>query len=613
MKLEELEAAARAREERPDASGDRSRDRYTDGDLAAEKTAPGAPIAAPPQSNGKITHILAGLFLSMLFLAALPVSIAPYFTPDVFAALGIPQEMSVYVWTGIEWLLLLSGLGLSAPAWTGGAGDLIRLRPTSRTLYICTLANLTMLAALLSIRRLNADVPTEQLLPTATITLCTCLIYLGNLHEKRALPSDAASNPSMYTMHTMRSFAIRFIAFSLLLSMAAALCWFTVGNLSLIETITLFFALAALATPAAFPLALPIAYCTFQSMTRRHDIEIKTPRLFESLSDVSIVVYDRSGTVTEGCPFLSHIITEGLSESTLVGLAASLENGEDHPLSPVIMHAALERKARLSRTSARNSFPGLGIEAIVSGRPVRLGKRAWLDGEGVTTSASLITQGDQAAAKGKICVYLATDRSTKGILVFTDELRHDTRRAVRLLEKIGIKSLLLTGDSKQAAKRLARDAGIDAVRSDLTPEDKVREIQLLTTRGHTCLMLAAGCSDVKALQAADISVQCKQSVLCKSSEDFIPDAVLNSDSTVDLPKLIALGKGARKLLRAGLLTAFFVQLLIYLAANVELSATNALTFYPLYLLVGSIVGIALCALQILRLRYWKLPSLGIHL
>lgn len=560
------------------------------------------------QTKGNVICILSCILLGMLCTISLPVSVVPYLMPDIFLSFGILQEISLLAWTGIEWFLILCGLGLSAPAWLGGAKDLLQLHPTSRGLYICTLGNLTLLAAFFTVHRLSADAPMDQLLPTAVITLYTFLIRLGNAFEP-ASDTDAispSSSASHHMMQTMRSFAARFIAFSILLSLAAALCWYTIGSIHLRETISLFFALSALATPAAFPLALPIAYAAFRRVTKRHHIEIKSPRLFESLADVSVVVYDRCGTVTEGRPFLSQIITEGLSDSTLIGLAASLENGEEHPLSPVIMHAAVERKARLSRISAKNSFSGFGIEAIIAARPIRLGKRTWLDEEGVSTSASLITQGDQAAAKGKICVYLATDKSTKGILVFTDELRHDTRRAVHHLDKLGIASLLLTGESKQTAKRLARDAGISSARADLSPADKAREIQLLTTRGHVCLMVASGDSDMQALQAADISVQCKHDL--HRTPRFIPDVVLHSNATTDLLKLITLGRAARKNLRVGLITAFLVQILVYLTTNVELSTTNTMTFYPMYLFIGSIIGIALCSMQILRLLYLKLPA-----
>ncbi|BEU87966.1 hypothetical protein TAMA11512_14300 [Selenomonas sp. TAMA-11512] len=600
MKLEEFESVAAAMGEPPHAEEDAI--------SAAHRKENGEPVTEETRPPKNTMHVLSTILLFFIFLFALPISIAPFFLPDLFANLGIPKEISFHLWTGAEWLLLLLSLGLSFPVWMTGAGDLVQLHSTSRGLYICTLGTLTLLAVLMSIHRFFSAMPTHHLLPTVVIAFYAFVISFGSLREKRIASAASASIPPM---HTIRSLAARFIAFSLLLAFAASLCWFVVGHIDITEAIILFFALAALATPAAFPLALPLACSLFQKMAKLHHMEIKTPRLFELLSDVSVVVYDRSGTVTEGRPFLSQIITEGLSESTLIGLAASLENGEDHPLSPIIMNAAIERNARLSRTSARNCFPGLGIEAIISGRPVRLGKRAWLDDEGVTTSASLITQGDQAASKGKICVYLATDKSTKGILVFTDEIRHDTRRAIRLMSNIGVKSLLLTGDCKQTAKRLARDAGIQSVRFDLAPEDKVREIQLLSTRGHTSLMLAAGKSDVKALAAADISVQCKKGMYRTASDDFTPDVVLMSDTTADLPKLVALGKGTRKIFRTSLITAFIVQLFLFLLANFELAATHSLTFYPMYLLIGEVLGIFLCTLQMQRLRYLELPVYAI--
>ena len=263
-----------------------------------------------------------------------------------------------------------------------------------------------------------------------------------------------------------------------------------------------------------------------------------------------------------------------------MGLAASAENGVSHPLAHVLVANAVSRGARLARVSATSSIPGRGVEALINGRPVRLGKREWLEDEGVEVSNSLTVQGDQFAARGKIVIYLATGKSAKGIIVFSDEARSDMPRTIRLLESLGVQTVMMTGDCRSTAKRVAKDAGISVYRSDLTPADKAKEVQMLQAHGHCVAMLAAKKEDEAAAERADVVL---------AMQDASGDAS-------HIPQLINLSRRTVKAVRLALGLAFFAAVLAAVLLHASLFFLGDLRFLPLLSILSMLCGIIAAAL-----------------
>lgn len=391
--------------------------------------------------------------------------------------------------------------------------------------------------------------------------------------------------------------ALRFLAFGLLLAIADAALWQTMG-LDPLQTAIFFFAVLFFACPAALFFASPFALPEALKKCRAQKILVKNVSVFGTLKHVSAIALSKSGGITEGRPFLATIVGEGLSDSAILGLAASAENGVSHPLARVLVTNAVKRGARLMRVSATSSIPGKGVEALINGRAVRLGKREWLEEEGVAISNSLLTQGDQFASRGKIVIYLATGSSAKGILVFSDEMRSDMPRTIRLLEALGVQTVMMTGDCRTAAKRTAKDAGISLCRADLAPADKAKEVRMLQAHGHSVALLAAKKEDAEAASMADV-------VLTMQASEIAPDVLIDSGDPSHIPQLITLSRKAVRAVRLALALAFLAAVLAAVLLHASLFFGGDLRFLPLLAVLSMLAGVVAAALVPIGLKGFK--------
>lgn len=391
--------------------------------------------------------------------------------------------------------------------------------------------------------------------------------------------------------------ALRFLAFGLLLAIADAALWQTMG-LDPLQTAIFFFAVLFFACPAALFFASPFALPEALKKCRAQKILVKNVSVFGTLKHVSAIALSKSGGITEGRPFLATIVGEGLSDSAILGLAASAENGVSHPLARVLVTNAVKRGARLMRVSATSSIPGKGVEALINGRAVRLGKREWLEEEGVAISNSLLTQGDQFASRGKIVIYLATGSSAKGILVFSDEMRSDMPRTIRLLEALGVQTVMMTGDCRTAAKRTAKDAGISLCRANLAPADKAKEVRMLQAHGHSVALLAAKKEDAEAAAMADV-------VLAMQTSEIAPDILIDSGDPSHIPQLITLSRKAVRAVRLALALAFLAAVLAAVLLHASLFFGGDLRFLPLLAVLSMLAGVVAAALVPIGLKGFK--------
>lgn len=393
--------------------------------------------------------------------------------------------------------------------------------------------------------------------------------------------------------------ALRFLAFGLLLAIADAVLWQTMG-LDPLQTAIFFFSVLFFACPAALFFASSFALPEALKKCRAQKILVKNAGVFGTLKHISAIALSKSGGITEGRPFLATIVGEGLSDSAILGLAASAENGVSHPLARVLVASAVSRGARLMRVSATSSIPSKGVEALINGRAVRLGKREWLEEEGVHISNSLLTQGDQFASRGKIVIYLATGKIAKGLLVFSDEVRSDMPRTIRLLESLGVQTVMMTGDCRTAAKRTAKDAGISVCRADLAPADKAKEVQMLQAHGHSVALLAAKKEDAEAASMADVVL-----AMQTSEGEIAPDILIASGDPSHIPQLITLSRKTVRTVRLALALAFLAAVLAAVLLHASLFFLGDLRFLPLLSVLSMLAGIVAATLVPLGLKGFK--------
>lgn len=343
----------------------------------------------------------------------------------------------------------------------------------------------------------------NEVLPLSPMPFCLAILqiffYRGLAYN--TLRGREEDNPTPFA-GLLRAATVRACCLAILFALVLTVClWQFLG---LQVELPRFFLLALfLVAPYTLFFAPRFAVRFYTQQVAKQGAQLLEPEAIEALAKTNAIVFGRSEVLTEGRPFLANILIGGLTEDGLLSLAAAAENGSDHPLGKAIMATAVQRRLRLPRVSAIAAVPGKGVEAISNGRPIRVGKLTWLEEEGVKVNAAILTQADQAAAKGKEVVYVATGDDAKGAIVFTDELRPETLRFLQMVEEAGIHPILLTGEGKTTTKRLARDARLNAFRANLDAKDKATEIRRIQSLGQTVTALLGTPDDADPFQVAD--------------------------------------------------------------------------------------------------------------
>ena len=314
-----------------------------------------------------------------------------------------------------------------------------------------------------------------------------------------------------------------------------------------------------LAYPAGAALAAPLAIMSSTEKSMRSGILIKDGNAFELARQTDSVVFDKTGTLTHGNFVVTDVIPEGLSEETLLSLAASAEAECDHPIADAIIERTKSKHIRIQRMAAYNHVPMQGIEALINGKALRVGKADWLEEQGSSISAELKTKGDQLAGKGKTVVYISTGILCRGLIALGNPPVREAKSAIRTLQDMDINVSLLSGDSRTTVKAISKDLGITDYRCNLLPKDKATEIQLQKSRGRVVAMTGDGELDAAALSCADITI-----ATAGSSDKAIENAgiiLLRGDLT-DIPRAFQLCRNTLKQLHSNLYRSMFWSIIL---------------------------------------------------
>lgn len=261
-----------------------------------------------------------------------------------------------------------------------------------------------------------------------------------------------------------------------------------------------------IACPCALGLATPMSIMTATGRGAEAGVLVREASALERLAKVDTVIVDKTGTLTNGAPELTDVITLGKwDEPSLLIFAASLEKGSEHPLAEAIVAGAEQKKIALSTAQDFQSVTGKGVRGSVDGSEVILGNRAMLEETG-TNSAPFETQADALRTSGKTVMYLLVDGSLAGLIGVADTIKQSTPDAIRALHEAGLTIIMATGDNEITAASVASELGIDEVRADVLPQDKQQLVKDLQARGHIVAMAGDGVNDAPALAAADVGI-----------------------------------------------------------------------------------------------------------
>ncbi|MCF8466259.1 MAG: heavy metal translocating P-type ATPase [Sneathiella sp.] len=298
-----------------------------------------------------------------------------------------------------------------------------------------------------------------------------------------------------------------FVPTVVLVAIIAFFIWAFFGpSPAMVHAIVAAVSVLIIACPCALGLATPMSIMTATGRGAMAGVLIRDAEALERFASVDVLVVDKTGTLTEGRPKLTDVITVGdVNENDLLIVAAALEKGSEHPLAEAIVSGAKDRNIDIPDAVDFNAVTGKGVEGRVSGKSVALGNRAMMDHLSLDVSA-LEKQAADLQREGKTAMYVALDGCVSGLVAVADPIKETTKEAIEALHKLNIKVIMATGDNERTAKAVAAKLGIDEVRADVLPADKKALIDELRKDGYLTAMAGDGVNDAPALAAADVGI-----------------------------------------------------------------------------------------------------------
>ncbi|MDU2121429.1 MAG: heavy metal translocating P-type ATPase [Clostridium celatum] len=288
------------------------------------------------------------------------------------------------------------------------------------------------------------------------------------------------------------------------LAILASIGWLIAGE-SGVFALTIFISVLVIACPCALGLATPTAIMVGTGKGAEYGVLIKGGEALEVTHQIDTIVFDKTGTITEGKPVVTDIITTTISEEELLSIAASSEKGSEHPLGEAIVKGAEERNIKFKEISNFKAIPGHGIQVEIEGKIILLGNKKLMTENSIEVG-DLGVKSDKLANEGKTPMYIAINNKLEGIIAVADTVKPSSKEAIENLHKMGIKVAMITGDNKKTADAIAKQVGIDIVLAEVLPEDKANEVKKLQEKGSKVAMVGDGINDAPALAKADIGI-----------------------------------------------------------------------------------------------------------
>ena len=380
--------------------------------------------------------------------------------------------------------------------------------------------------------------------------------------------SDAAATKAPIAKVADRVSGV-FVPAVILISVITMAVWLLAGE-------TVGFALArgisvlVISCPCALGLATPVAIMVGNGMGAKHGIMFKTAVSLEETGKMDIVALDKTGTITSGEPKVTDIFAaEGMREEELLQLACSLEAKSEHPLARAVMERAREESIAAQEVTEFRALPGNGLSAVLDGDVLQGGSMKFIAGAAKVPKV-MLSRAEKLAEEGKTPLLFARGDDALGIIAVADVIKEDSPQAVRELQNMGIRVVMLTGDNERTARAIGRQAGVDEVIAGVLPEGKESVIRSLKEKGKVA-MVGDGINDAPALTRADMGIA------IGAGTDIAIDAadvVLMKSQLKDVPAAIRLSRATLKNIHENLFWAFF-----YNAVGIPLAAG---LWYPIF-------------------------------
>jgi Cu+-exporting ATPase len=264
-------------------------------------------------------------------------------------------------------------------------------------------------------------------------------------------------------------------------------------------------AVLIIACPCALGLATPISMTVAMGLGARSGILFRNAEAIERMRGIDVVVVDKTGTLTLGKPALTDFAVEGVDEKEALALVAGVEQLSEHPIARAIVEGAKRRGVAPRPASAFEALNGLGVRALVDGHKVLVGNLEFLRREGVDT-ARWQERADAWRTEAKTAVFFTVDGAPAGVLAVADPIKESTSEAIAALKRLGVRIVMLTGDSRRTAEAVRRELGLNEAIAEVLPADKAGHVQRLQSEGRKVAMAGDGINDAPALAQADVGI-----------------------------------------------------------------------------------------------------------
>ena len=298
-----------------------------------------------------------------------------------------------------------------------------------------------------------------------------------------------------------------FIPVILSIAVVVFLIWYFVLGETLLFSLTCLISILVVACPCALGLATPTAVTVGVGRAAEFGILIKNGDTLENAGQIDVAAFDKTGTITEGKPEVDDIIPIGCCDEDLIKLAASIEQNSNHPIAKAIVNKSKEMNLDLDSTSEFENVTGKGLKAKLDDKDVFAGNLSLMQENEIDVSDELADKYHELEKLSKTIIFLAQDKSVKGILSLSDKIKVNSKRTIEELHNMGVETYMLTGDNESTALNVAREVGIDNVKAGVLPQNKldiVKETQANNTK--KVLFVGDGINDAPALTQADIGV-----------------------------------------------------------------------------------------------------------
>ncbi len=394
-----------------------------------------------------------------------------------------------------------------------------------------------------------------------------------------------------------------FVPVVILLAVLTFAVWMFMGQ-GLEFSLRLAITVLVISCPCALGLATPVAIMVGTGKGAENGVLIKSAEALEVLHEADTIVFDKTGTITEGKPFVTDLLArEGTEASELLRLSASLEQYSEQPLAGAILEAAKAENLALSEVTDFTSVPGMGVQATIelSGekKTIRGGNRKLME----KFSIDVTPWDDVALAlakEGKTPMYFALDEALLGIIAAADIVKNNSAEALAKLRAEGLETVMLTGDNRRTAEAMAQKLAISRVYADVLPQDKDRIISELQAEGHKVVMVGDGINDAPALTRADVAIGAGTDIAMESA-----DVVLIRSDLMDVLTAYHLSKRTIRNIKQNLFWAFFYNVIFIPVAAGVLYLPFGITLNPMLAALAMSFSSVFVVTNALRLRTFK--------